>query len=138
MGLLFGIIMGTMFNFQEKFHHCKNGYGVCFIATDLTNKRALELERELLIKCKEEKDINLVNITLGGEDGPKKMTKVAKEKFRQKKSTRIYCFQTGEQIKVNNLKKFCRENNYSIYTFTDILRGRKTGLSDKIDIKKDN
>lgn len=23
MGLLVGIIMGTMFNFQEKFHHCK-------------------------------------------------------------------------------------------------------------------
>lgn len=75
---------------------CKDGYGVCFVVTGITNELAMELERNLIIEAKKLEDINIVNRTLGGENGPKKMTPERKKESRSNKKSRVYCFQTGE------------------------------------------
>lgn len=74
---------------------CKDGYGVCFFVFGLTDKKARDLEKELITEGFKQ-GLPLVNKTHGGQGVSKPLTASKKKELRVKRCKRVYCYQTGK------------------------------------------
>jgi len=122
-----------------------------FLYTNLTNEEALEIERNIIKDLKRDFEGGiLTNTTEGGENPPamigeangffgKKHSEETKQIMRDAKlgkSRKIYkiVFDDGNEIIVNNMKKYCEENNYNYNFLVGLVRIRKRKVRNKYGI----